>query len=46
LLFDFLIETAAVRQFHDQVELAVNFVERVNVNDIRVVQRGAGAASR
>jgi len=36
-------EAPAVRQFHDEVELSLKFVERVDVDDVRVVQSRAGA---
>ena len=41
--FDAAVEAAVVGQFHDQVGLAVEFIEAVNMNDVGVVERGAGA---
>ena len=43
LLLDLGVETAAVRQFHHEIPLPLPLVERVDVNDVRVVERGAGA---
>ena len=43
LLFDAGVEAAAVGQFHHQIALAIQFVEGVDVNDVGVVERGAGA---
>ncbi len=43
LLFDARVEAAAVGQFHDEIAQAFPFVERVNVDDVRVVEPGAGA---
>src|SRR5262249_21842675 len=34
---------AAVGQFHDQVSLSIELVEGVNVNDVGMVEGGAGA---
>ena len=41
--FDAAVQAALVGQFHDQVGLAVEFVEAVNMNDVGVVEGGAGA---
>ena len=38
LFLDAGIEAAAVGQFHHQVTLAFEFVERINVDDVRMIQ--------
>ena len=43
LLLDARIETAPVRQLHDQVTLPFKLIERVDVDDVGVIERGAGA---
>jgi hypothetical protein len=43
LLFDARIETASVRQLHDQVALPFELIERIDVDDVGVIERSAGA---
>src|SRR3954470_6785649 len=44
LPFDSRIKAPPIGQFHDQVTLAIEFVESVDVNNISVIERGARAS--
>jgi hypothetical protein len=43
LLLDAPIQTTVIGQFHDEVSLTFVLIERIDVDDVRVVHPGAGA---